>query len=411
MVFGASHNRAALRLSLIAAAVLAVLPARSAAAAGEPAVSPFRPLLYFQAPGAFKANAEVVHWLGPRIPIPFSVDTLGTVDQDPPREGLDWLEPAGQLGPEPPRAAFRYPGKWASDTQCLVELLQEGVAFELLPPTPGIGTPVRLTDDHLGGVLYRDYFKRKRPLPVDCRLALSLARAGAVLRRLGVTEVIWSSTHRPVLPDPEVVPEDGYNMHNQGLAIDIRGFRFGTRTVTVAEHYERGLGFQRDDTCVGKPLTKRGLLLRMLVCDLDGSDLFSAILTPDYDTGHWNHLHIAVFHPNNHWRRRHKRTVLLEVPLNAIPGWAMSRPRRSEPELRRWEEVAQRSWPAEYEWLHKELQEGVARYTARRQPAPTQLDGQEDWLHKGFRWMVPRPHRTLLGKALSSLADTLEQVY
>lgn len=398
--------------AVVVAAAFALVGGRTAAAAENPSTVTFKPAFHYSVPGVFEAKVEPALWPAMPFPQSFPWDGPETANPDPPADGLDWLQPLdGGLAAEPDRAFFRYPDAWASDTQCLVGLLQEGVRFELLAPVPGIGTPVRLLQDHLGGVLYRDYFRRKRPLPMDCRLAMSLVRAGAVLRRLGVTEVIWSSTYRPVLPDPEKVPEEGYNMHNQGLAIDIRGFRFGTRRVTVAEHYERGLGTEQDESCVGNPVTRNGLLLRMLSCDLDSSDLFSVILTPDYDAGHWNHFHMSVFHPKDRWRRRHKRTVLLEVDLNALPGWALGRPKRSEPELRRWEETAAQAWPKQYEWLHEQLQEDVARFLARRKPEAPPPEEPEDWLEKGFRWMVPAPHRALFGKALSSLADTLEKVY
>lgn len=329
--------------------------------------------------------------------------------------GQDWLTIAldRPLPEFPGNNYFRMPGAWASDTQCLMELAQEGVRFELAHPTNGITTPVILLESELGGVLYTDYFRRKRAVPMDCRLALSLARAGAVMRRLGVTEILWSSVYRPVLPDPDKIPENGYNMHQQALAIDVLGVRFGERMFLVSDHYERGLGRQSQRSCVGRPITRQGLLLRMLVCDLDASDLFSSILTPDFDDGHWNHFHMAVYHPRDRWKRRFKRTVLMEVDIHSIPDWAASRPMRADPTRKRWEEVASRPWPVVRRWLSEELAESVARFRAR-QDAPRKSPAKEigeDWLSRGFNALVSQEKRNLLGRAFADLLDSLENAF
>jgi hypothetical protein len=241
------------------------------------------------------------------------------------------------------------------------------VEFELSGPVNGIATPVSLRSWEIGGIEYVDYFDEQRNRHIDCRLALALARLGPVLKNVGVTHVIWSSAHRPLL-DPSHPPPEGYDKHSQGLAIDIHGFIFeGGVRVSVADHYEKGLGYQRDSCCLGRPLTRQGLLLRLVVCRMDESDLFQEILTPDYDAGHWNHLHVATFHPLDEWRRRHKQTALLEVGIERIPGWAIRRPVRSRPSRRLWELAAVKPWPRGYEWLREELRERAlarARRTA-----------------------------------------------
>ncbi len=260
---------------------------------------------------------------------------------------------------------LRFPGPPNSDLACFAEITDAGVGFEYTGPIEGITTPVLIKEWRFGGVKYTDYFSDQRNRHMDCRLALALSRLGDVLKNIGVTEVIWSSAYRPVM-DPEWSPEDGYEKHTLGIAIDIHGFVFaGDLKVTVADHYEKGLGFQRDHLCYGTPLTREGFLLRLAVCRMDASDLFSEILTPDYDAGHWNHLHVATFHPLDRERRRHKKTALLEVPMESIPGWAIARLSRADQEKRRWEKIANAPWPERYSWLKDHLQERWSKWTAK----------------------------------------------
>jgi hypothetical protein len=289
------------------------------------------------------------------------------------------IDPAG---PPDPKLLER-PAPWGSDLACLSELAAEGVEFEVSGPQNGIATPIRVHTWRFGGIEYVDYFRAQKNRHLDCRLALALARLGPVLRNIGVTKVIWSSAHRP-LADPHHLPSGGYDKHNQALAIDIHGFVFkGGLRASVADHYEKGLGFQRDASCLGHPLTRQGLLLRLVACRMDASDLFQEILTPDYDAGHWDHFHVATFHPRDRWRRRHKRTALLEVDLQHIPGWAIERPRRARLQAARWMQAAALEWPSEYAWLAAELETRAqqralrnlwaAKTARRRSPSPLTL--------------------------------------
>jgi len=260
---------------------------------------------------------------------------------------------------------LRFPGPPNSDLVCFAEITDAGVDFEYTGPVEGVTTPVLIKEWRFGGVKYTDYFNDQRNRHMDCRLALALSRLGGVLKNIGVTEVIWSSAYRPIM-DPEWTPEDGYEKHTLGIAIDIHGFVFaGDLKVTVADHYEKGLGFQRDHLCYGTPLTREGFLLRLAVCRMDGSDLFSEILTPDYDSGHWNHLHVATFHPLDQNRRRHKKTALLEVPMESIPGWAMTRLSRADPEKQLWDKTANAPWPERYSWLKDHLLERWAKWSEK----------------------------------------------
>ncbi len=280
---------------------------------------------------------------------------------------------------EETEADLRFPGEPGSDLLCLAELLDTSMDFDYTGPVEGVTTPIYINRWVFGGVEYTDYFQEQRNRHMDCRLALALTRVGGVLKSLGVTQVIWSSAYRPPARQAR---EHGYEKHNLGIAIDIHGFVFaGNMRVMVADHYEKGLGFQRDHLCHGRPLTREGFLLRLIACRLDSSDLFAEILTPDYDAGHWNHFHMAVFHPLDRNRRRHKNTALIEVPLNSIPGWAMARPPRSDPERELWVETAKTPWPEDYEWLRENLKNRWTRWKEQNPHADPEI-GLSGWWEK-----------------------------
>ncbi len=240
-----------------------------------------------------------------------------------------------------------------SDPGCAAQLASEGLTFDFVEAVEGIATPIRTSSQNIGGVRYVWYYRGPLPWVFDCRLALALVRAAPVLRANGVAEVIFASHYRPSLGNLRL---GHYHYHAQGLAIDIKGFQLvNGMHLDVARDYEAGLGFMDSSSCVGRPLTSKGLLLRKLVCDLDEADVFEAILTPDYDEVHWNHFHFSVFHSQQRSLVRARSTSLLEVPLSALPDWALERSFQQQPLSRAWDRVAGRPLPPE----HREVLEAL----------------------------------------------------
>jgi hypothetical protein len=168
---------------------------------------------------------------------------------------------------------------------CLGELDRLGVAYQPVA-RKGIEVAVEVRGD-LGGVVYEGY--RKAPLVLDCSLVFSLAHLGRYLAAAGIERATYSSayqirnirgTRRP-------------SKHSFGLAVDVHGFHPATgASLTIVDDYEQGLGDDLD--CIGDPLTDAGALLRQLVCQMERSRLFRIILGPDFDAGHYNHLHIEA---------------------------------------------------------------------------------------------------------------------
>jgi hypothetical protein len=168
---------------------------------------------------------------------------------------------------------------------CLERLDDLGVEYQTVR-RPKIDLAVRVIGP-IGGVIYEGY--QAEPLILDCSLVYSLAEAGRFFRAAGVTRVTYSSAYQI----RNIRGTNRPSKHSYGLAIDVHRLEADSLgELRVADDYEQGLGDNVD--CVGRPLTAKGGLLRLLACQLQRSTLFRLILDPDYDGGHYNHFHIEA---------------------------------------------------------------------------------------------------------------------
>jgi hypothetical protein len=194
---------------------------------------------------------------------------------------------------------------------CLEALDRLGVAHRRVR-RPGIAIAVQVRG-LVGGIEYRSY--SGEALVLDCSLVHALASAGPMLRARGIERVNYSSAYQR----RNIRGTSRPSRHSFGLAIDVHTFALGGEAVaTVKSDYEQGLGDA--DECVGEPLTQLGGLLRAVECDLVRSDLFRALLTPDFDPDHYNHFHLEALP----WSERAHR----EPPG---PGVAAAPPARRRP--------------------------------------------------------------------------------
>src|SRR5687768_7409790 len=98
-----------------------------------------------------------------------------------------WAALAGLATAAPARAQPTPPAPTAPE--CHAALDARGVVWEPARQA-GIAIPV-LVRGPLGGIAWVS--SRKRPLVIDCSLAVSLAEAGRYLRDLGVERAVFSS--------------------------------------------------------------------------------------------------------------------------------------------------------------------------------------------------------------------------
>ncbi len=179
----------------------------------------------------------------------------------------------------------KHDGPHRSSRSCLKTLDRMGVKYSRIKRRRiKIGVRVR---GPLGGVTYKSW--DKRPLILDCSLAVSLAGAGPLLAAHGIDTAIFSGAYSV----RNVAGTHNLSKHSFGLAIDVHVFE-GERSgkLVIKDDFEQGLGDDID--CVGQPLTDKGTALKTINCQLRRSELFHYILDPDYDAHHYNHFHLEA---------------------------------------------------------------------------------------------------------------------
>lgn len=193
---------------------------------------------------------------------------------------------------------------------CTAELVRRGVTFTLVAEAPGVRAPVRIPGG-VGGVVYRTeapaHVRDSSPYDVfDCRLVLALFDWSRLLRAHDIEEVRIFSAWRP---GKKVEADTHATRHQGGLAVDVA--RLGKR-LTTGEKERTWLDVKRDfHGRVGAPVCGAGAApplpatseareLRSIACEAADSHVFTAILTPNYDRAHHNHLHLEIT-PDVRW--------------------------------------------------------------------------------------------------------------
>jgi hypothetical protein len=186
---------------------------------------------------------------------------------------------------DPPRAGARPHAGWYPDARngqripggetCVSWLDELGVTYERLDPKPGVETPIEVTGP-IGGIRYVS--EGRNSLVCDCRLALALDWSSRVLRPLGVERIehygaYVNRTTRRGRP----------SLHARGLAIDVGAIQVGREWLKVDRDFERGRSCD-----VNEPV------LNSASCKLRSLRLFRELITPDDDSDHHNHLHLAL---------------------------------------------------------------------------------------------------------------------
>ena len=258
---------------------------------------------------------------------------------------------------------FRPAPRSFRDRKCLRMLRSLKVPYRRLGRVKGVATPVKIIGTRIGRIQYKHAYN-KPVMVMDCRMALAMVRASELLRVNNIKTVVFSNfySYRNVAHSKRL------SKHALGLAIDIHGFydKRG-RHISVLRDYQRGLGVGK--TCEGQAKTYKARVLRDLVCDMDKSNLFSNILTGDFDKGHLDHFHVSVFHPLDRRHVRKYRTVLGETRGTMYP-WTWSRPARGHYRAGRMRQLVKWRWRARRRWYtRKRLVD--SRHRKRRRPRPS----------------------------------------
>jgi Extensin-like protein C-terminus len=197
----------------------------------------------------------------------------------------------------------RYAGMGAAE--CTEELRRRKIDFVPVKRAPGVQIPVRLPKA-VGGVVYRTEvaapLRATNPYDVfDCRLVLALDDFSKVLRAHDIEEVLIFSAWRPPgkrWPDGRVGTR-----HPGALAID--AYRFDKKLgpgqtsrvwLDVLKDFHGSVGAVPCGSDAGppRPSTKEARELRSIACEAADQHFFTAILTPNYNRAHRNHLHLEL---------------------------------------------------------------------------------------------------------------------
>ncbi len=184
----------------------------------------------------------------------------------------------GAVWREDARARFALRGSDA----CLNALSRAGIRARPLERalTTPVATPVVL-EAPVEGVLFVS-LHADREIELSCELATRLVPLARILRAHGVLAVGVNSSYRD---RPKV------SFHTFGLALDLMAFRTESETLRVEDDFEVNADAH---TCDGTPSGEHGKALLAIVCAIAESGLFSTVLTPNYNEGHRDHVHLDV---------------------------------------------------------------------------------------------------------------------
>jgi hypothetical protein len=186
---------------------------------------------------------------------------------------------------------------------CQERLAAAGVRFWAHRPAPeplgSSGVMCHLADGvllhpEIGGVRWRWLGAEDRALVVDCALAEALLVMSRWLAARGVVSVDHVGTYHC----RAIAGGDRPSQHAFGRAVDVRGMTFARgRPVRVLEDWRR-------------EQTRSGRLLHELAEALHRDQVFNVVLTPEYNPGHHDHLHLDLT-PGVHFLSRGELEVLV----------------------------------------------------------------------------------------------------
>jgi hypothetical protein len=211
--------------------------------------------------------------------------------------------PTGDAGTTPT------PAKDASTgPSCTEQLTALGVKWE---PTAARGVVDAVhVKDRINGVLFAlEETTNPAGDPMACEFVLTLHKFAGYLKTKGVDHVgtlgsycyrcccAWSSTNFcRGLNDPEPsCGANGYSNHSWGRAIDIR-YVYTTAGKRYDINNPKTFVMSTADTCTAAEAKQTGdsKFLYDLVCGAASAQVFSTLLTPNFNAAHRNHFHLDI---------------------------------------------------------------------------------------------------------------------
>jgi len=227
----------------------------------------------------------------------------------------------------PPDIRIRSTRSKLTQAACYGALRSLGIKYKRGPKKGRLIAHPVIVSGWIGGIHYKNKYKRK-PMLADCQLVLTLHRAAAVFRKHGIKRVLYTNTWRAPFWNfarKRSMPSRGRKIgnHPRGLAMDASVFidTKGNKYV-VEPDWEKIYG--GPGRCVGRAKTKKGRLLRKIICDLEKHHVFRRILTPDSNWEHLHHFHFTSPRVNEAFVRARWAGRVLSQPLpgtRRYKGW------------------------------------------------------------------------------------------
>jgi Extensin-like protein C-terminus len=183
-----------------------------------------------------------------------------------------------------------------ADSDCHAWLDLYHVAYTAGPANPGVVDPVTVKGP-IGGIPYR-YIDNAAPRAtffMDCRLALSLARAAPVLHDHDVVEVADIGVYNYRCINDDGTPPNcnvGMSQHAYAMAIDLARF-----TTSDGATYTVKTDFVIDpagNTCAAATEPGKDAWLHEVICELKAAKVWNIVLTPNYNDLHRDHFHVDL---------------------------------------------------------------------------------------------------------------------
>jgi hypothetical protein len=131
---------------------------------------------------------------------------------------------------------------------------------------------------------------------MDCRLALSLARAAPVLRAHDVVEVEDIGVYNYRCINNDGTPPNcnvGMSQHAYAMAIDLAAFHTADgATYTVKTDFV--IDPTTEPTCTAATEPGKDAWLHQTICELKGDKVWNIVLTPNYNDLHRDHFHVDL---------------------------------------------------------------------------------------------------------------------
>ena len=200
-----------------------------------------------------------------------------------------------------------------SPKACRQRLHEHHVDFETPNrDTPLVTTPIVLRGPIEGVRIAPRWSKGASVKAVmDCHLAVALIDAAKVAKQLGIREILFYSTYRPLKAPPKKCAKgragrrcrqrkkayakarrSQVSQHRFGRAIDIGWLVTAEgETLDVLESFERRSGVP---PCSYTPKTEASRLMTDFACRIHRLRIFNVMLTPNANKAHHNHFHFDI---------------------------------------------------------------------------------------------------------------------